>query len=327
MTLGFLVFIARLLPIRFCYFLSACGGYFFFLFSATRRSIVRSNMLRVLPTESDKGRQQQRVCEVFRNSAKNYFDLARMSSLHSDNVDRIVTIEGWQHLADAVNNETGTILASAHLGNFELVPQVLSLRGIKAASLVEPFDSTPFLRTAAQLRQSNGCTIIPVNSGGLRDGLKILRNGGTVVILCDRDIQGHGRKVPFFGEETSLPYGAVKLALHTGATILPVFCVRKSFERSVIYIEPPLRLVDAGNRHASAKVNLERLVAIMERYIRQYPEQWTVFEPVWDLPSGPVRRKEAWHLASQLSKSDIVARSATVKPMPARNDQHTALSY
>jgi KDO2-lipid IV(A) lauroyltransferase len=122
---------------------------------------------------------------------------------------------------------------------------------------------------------------LPVSTSGLRDSLQILRQGGTLVIVCDRDIQGNGLKVDFFREETSLPYGAVSLALRTGASIVPVFCVRKPGNRFVIYIEPPFELVDIGNRTQSVKANLEKLVAIMEKYIRQYPEQWLVLEPIW----------------------------------------------
>ena len=145
---------------------------------------------------------------------------------------------------------------------------------------VEDFNSTPFLRNVAKLRQRNG-TNIPVSTGALREGLKILRHGGTIGIACDRDIQGNGLKVNFFGEVTLLPVGAVSLALRTGAAIVPIFGVRQSNNRYSIYIEQPLRLLGNGNRSHSIRAGLEKLTAIMERYIRQYPEQWVVLEPIW----------------------------------------------
>ena len=132
------------------------------------------------------------------------------------------------------SNARGTIIATAHLGNFEFAAQVLAMRGITMAIFVEDFDSTPFLRCIAQLRQRNGSRILPVSAGTLRDCLRMLRQGGTVVIVCDRDIQGNGLKVKFFGEETSLPSGAISLALRTGATIVPIFSVRKSDNRFAI---------------------------------------------------------------------------------------------
>jgi len=273
--------VARFLPMRLGYFLAECGGDALFLLSARHRNIVDNNIKRVLGVELDNRRLRRTVRSVFKNMTKNYFDLTKLSQSRFENLKGSVTIEGWHHLTEAVTSGRGTIIATAHLGNFEFAAQVLAVRGIEMTIFVEAFDSAAFLRYIAELRQRNGCRILPVSIGAVRDGLQILRHGGTVTIACDRDIQGNGLKVKFFGEETSLPVGAVSLALRTGAAIIPVFSVRKCSNRFTIYIEPPLRLVDTGNHSHSVRANLERLVAIMERYIRQYPEQWVALEPIW----------------------------------------------
>jgi lauroyl/myristoyl acyltransferase len=273
--------VARFLPMRLGYFLAECGGDALFLLAASRRNIVGDNMKRVLGVELDRRRLRQKVRGVFKNMAKNYFDLTKLSQLRLDNLERSVTIEGWHHLIKAVTSPRGTIIVTSHIGNFEVAAKVLAVRGIKMTILVEAFDSTPFLRNIAKLRQGNGCDILPVGMRAIRESLQILRRGGTLTIVCDRNIQGDGLKVKFFGEETSLPFGAVSLALRTGAAIVPLFSVRKPNNRFVIYIEPPLRLIDTGNHSQSVKANLERLVAVMERYIRQYPEQWVALEPIW----------------------------------------------
>ncbi len=273
--------VARFLPIRVGYFLAECGGFALFLLSARRRNIVSDNIKRVLGVEPNKSGLRWKVCNVFKNTAKSYFDLIRLSQIRFKDIEGRVTVEGWHHLTKAVANMKGTIIATAHLGNIELAAQVLTARGIEMTVLVEPFDSNPALRKIAELRRINMCRLLPVSIGAMRDGLQILRRGGTLAIFCDRDVQGNGLKVKFFGEETTLPVGAVSLALRTGATIVPVFSVRKASNHLAIHIEPPLRLVANGNRSQSVRANLERLVAIMERYIRQYPEQWMVLEPVW----------------------------------------------
>ncbi len=269
------------MPMRLSYFLATLGGEAIFLLSARHRDIVGTNMERVVGLDQDKRRQRQKVRSVFKNMAKNYCDLTQLSQLRLENLAENVSIEGWHHLTKAVADGSGVIIASAHLGNFEVAAQVLALRGIKMTIFVEAFDSTPFLRNIAKLRQGNGASILPVSTGALKKGLQILRNGGTIGIVCDRDIQGSGLKVSFFGEETSVPSVAVSLALRTRAAIVPIFSVRKSSNRFAIYIEPPLELVDTGNRTQSVRANLENLISTMERYIRQYPEQWVVLEPIW----------------------------------------------
>ncbi|MFC1961689.1 lysophospholipid acyltransferase family protein [Chloroflexota bacterium] len=272
---------ARFIPMRLGYNIAAVCGDALFLFSAKRRKIVVDNIKHIPGLKTDKRLQRGTVRSVFKHMAKNYFDLTKLSHLKLAKLKDNVTIDGWHHLAEAATNSKGTIIASAHLGNFDFASQVMAFRGIKMTIFVEDFYSSPFLRNVAKLRQRNGTRIIPVSKGTLREGLQILRNGGTIVLVCDRNIQRTGLKVNFFGEETLLPVGAVSLALRTGAAIVPIFSVRQPNNRYSVYIEPPLRLSDNGNRSHSLKTGLENLTAVMEKYIRRYPEQWVVLEPIW----------------------------------------------
>lgn len=272
---------ASRVPLRLGYFLAGCSGDILFLLSPGRRNIVAGNMRRVLGAEADNGKLRRAARGVFKTMSRNYFDLTKLSQFRLERLDGMVRIEGWRHLTEAVTNPKGTIIASAHLGNFDFAVHVLGLRGIGNTIFVEASDASPFLRLIAELRGKSSCRTLPVCKGTIRNGLEILRRGGTVTVVGDRDVQGNGLKIKFFGEETTLPFGAVSLALRTGATILPVFGVRESGSRSVIHIEPPLILVDEGDRASFLKANVERLAAVMERYIRQYPEQWVAVEPVW----------------------------------------------
>ena len=77
-------------------------------------------------------------------------------------------------------------------------------------------------------RAAMGLTIVPLDghSGGTL--LSTLRSGGLVGLLCDRDIEGTGIEVEFFGERTTMPAGPATLALRTGATL----CHRSRLQRS-----------------------------------------------------------------------------------------------
>ncbi|MBI4330585.1 MAG: lysophospholipid acyltransferase family protein [Chloroflexi bacterium] len=273
--------IARWVPLRLGYLLAGLGGDALFLFAVRHRNVVHNNLKRVLDAGPDRGRRQRAARGVFRTVAKNYFDLTRLAQFSPDYLEKNVKVEGWPHLMEAVTGARGTIIATAHLGNFEFAAQVLALRGIEMTIFVEAFDSTPFLRNIAGLRRTGKFRILPVGIGPMREAVQLLRRGGTVTVVCDRDIRGNGLKVKFFGEETTLPPGVVSLALRTGATIVPVFSLRESGNRSRIFIEPPLRLVDDGDRGRSLRTNLESLAAVVEKYVRRYPEQWAVIEPIW----------------------------------------------
>jgi phosphatidylinositol dimannoside acyltransferase len=279
--LKFAILIAQSLPFRLGRSLADCGGDLAFLLSTRRRKIVTGNLKRILGVKVKDQTLRDKTRKVFRNVARNYFDLARVSKMNMNRLDRDITIEGWQHLIQAQSNKKGVILATAHLGNFELGAQVLVNRGIEMTILVEDFYSNPVLWHIAKLRQRKGVRILPVNLQGMKDCYYHLVRGGTVTIACDRDIQGNGIKIRFMGEETTLPFGAVSLALRTGAALVPIFCVRTPRHLTSIFIESPLTLTDKDNREESMRDNLEKLAAIMEKYIRMYPEQWAIMEPFW----------------------------------------------
>ena len=280
-ALRIIAIVARFLPMRLGYFIAELCGNALYLLSTKRRNITSNNIKHVLGTKVEKGRLRPTVRSIFKNMVKNYFDLIKLPQLDLNSLVKSVTFDGWHHLEKALSSERGTIIATAHLGNFEFAAQVLAARGIKMTIFVEDFNSKPVLGYIDKLRQINGVTTMPVSSSTLRDALEILREGGTVVIVCDRNIQGNGLKTKFFGEETSLPFGAVSLALRTGAAVVPMFSVRESRNRFIIHIEAPLRLANTGSRSHSVRANLEKLIAIMEKYIHQYPGQWVVLEPVW----------------------------------------------
>jgi phosphatidylinositol dimannoside acyltransferase len=275
-----IAFIARFIPLRLGYFLAGCGGDVLFLFSTKRRQIVGTNIRRTKDQSENSRKIKLKVRHVFRNAAKNYLDLMKMSQVNFGKLDNRVKIEGLHHLTRAVNDGKGVIIATAHLGNFEFGAHVIASRGVDMMILVEAFDKAPLLRKIVALRRGKGVRILSVGPSGMKEGLRTLRRGGTVTIVCDRDLQGSGMKIPFLGQETSFPVGVVDLALRTGAAVVPIFSLRKPHNRTSIFVEPPLKISQNENRDQALKANLARLVATLEKYIRKYPEQWVVLEPI-----------------------------------------------
>jgi phosphatidylinositol dimannoside acyltransferase len=274
------ILIGQAIPFRLGSSLADFGGDVSFVLSSRRRKIVCGNLKRILGAKAADQELQSKTRKVFKNVARNYFDLVKFPKMNL-NCNRKVAITGWQHLVQAQNMSKGVILATAHLGNFEMGAQVLASRGVELTILIEEFSSNLFLREIANLRQRKGIKILPINMQGMKDVYRDLIRGGTVIIVCDRDIQGNGIKIKFMGEETTLPFGAVSLALRTGAALVPIFSVRGPNNLTSIYIESPLNLVESNNQQESLSVNLEKLADVMEEYIRKYPEQWAVLEPFW----------------------------------------------
>ena len=142
-------------------------------------------------------------------------------------------------------------------------------------------------RVRRRLHARAGVTEIPIDNsfGPTLAVLRALEQNAIVAMQGDRDFNNTGIAVPFFGRQAYFPRGPFRVAMATGAAVLPAFILRTADGRYRAVIEEPLAIVREGDRDAALCANLARYVEILERYIRKYPEQWYCFYPFWDDPS------------------------------------------
>ena len=243
------------------------------------RDSIAQNMRHVLGSESDDAAMRKVVRGVVRNTAKNYFDLIRIPRMKPEEIKRQVIPHGVHHLADALASGKGVMLVTAHFGSFDMAAQLLAVHSVRTTILVEALEPERLLDHVVSLRRNKGLNVIPAKSGALQAMLQSLRNGEIVLIACDRDVTGEAPKALFFGEETRLPDIAVRIALRTGAAIIPVFNLRRDDGRYDVYVEPPIEIASNGNGTVAEHMN--QVIHVMEKYIKSCPEQWAVLEPVW----------------------------------------------
>jgi KDO2-lipid IV(A) lauroyltransferase len=93
--------------------------------------------------------------------------------------------------------------------------------------------------------------------------------------MADRDLSRNGVQVDFFGEPTRMPAGSAKLAIETGAPILPVHCwyTARGWAFSV---DPPL---DTSSQDVTAITQL--LADQFARNIAAHPADWHMMQPQW----------------------------------------------
>ena len=268
------------LPTKVGYLIARLTADTVYIFWPSLGAAVVTNMRPVLGPEVDNATLKRVVRGVLRNAAKNYFDLIHLPHMKLNDIDSRITTHGWHNFEDALNRGKGVILVTAHLGSFDMGAQIFAARSsAKVTVLVEPLEPAVLLSHVIALRRSKGLTYMPVQLGGLRAVIQSLRRGEAVVLVCDRDIGKDGFKSKFFEKETTLPAGAVRIAMRTGAVVVPVFNLRRGHGRYDVYFEPALDIIPSGD-DAVAR-NMEQIIAVMEKYIKTSPEQWVVLSPVW----------------------------------------------
>ena len=126
-----------------------------------------------------------------------------------------------------------------------------------------------------------GLTIVPLDSRSGGTLLSTLRGGGLVGLLCDRDIEGTGVEVEFFGERTTMPGGAATLALRTGATLCTGAVFSGPGRNIRAIVEPPLDTTRTESLRADVARLTQEIATRLEGLIRRAPDQWHVFQPLW----------------------------------------------
>lgn len=276
------------LPVAWAYGLAWLAAKIAYRGARAPRAAVAANLRRVLGADAASRRLDHAVRGVFHTAAYNYVDMVLIPRIRPAELAQRVEILSVQTFLDAYAQGKGVVLTTAHFGNVDLLVQMSVVHHIPVTMLVERLAPEGLFRLVAGLRGCHGVRLVPTGPKAARQLVRALRRGEVVAIAGDRAVQRQGRAVPFFGEEALLPTGAVELALHTGAPLVPAFGLRLPGRRYRITVEPPLELEGDATDGAAVARNLGRLAARFERHLRAHPEQWVVFEPLWDQrPQAP----------------------------------------
>jgi KDO2-lipid IV(A) lauroyltransferase len=116
-----------------------------------------------------------------------------------------------------------------------------------------------------------------------------LKEAGTVGILADQNTMPEEAVfVDFFGKPASTTTGIARVALHTGAAVVPGYAIWD--ERSQKYrlrFEPPVELIRTGDTERDVLENTQKFTRVIEEIVRQYPEQWVWVHGRWNTrPKG-----------------------------------------
>jgi KDO2-lipid IV(A) lauroyltransferase len=242
--------------------------------SPQARAAVRANLAVVAPQRSDRERL---VRQAFVHQVRHYLEIFRIGRMSEEALAGSFTLEGWEHFARAYARGKGVILASAHYGSFSLCGQIFLARGYPVTIPLER-ESSELQRMLNRARRVRGLRTVPTDSAlGIH---RVLRQGGVLALIVDRAVTGVGVRVPFFGRETLLPSAHVALALRTGAALIPGFA-RREDGRLIGRIEPELGLERSGDHDADVREGVRRFALVMERYIREAPDQWSMFQRIW----------------------------------------------
>ena len=251
----------------------------------SKRLMVERHLQRVNP--SLKGLSLRRASQhAFDSYMRYYTESFRLPNLSKKHVDRCFSVDGFHHIEEALEVGNGAILALPHLGGWEWAGRWMADRGHRMTVIVEPLNPPELFEWFTQLRSDLGMYVVPLGPAAAPAILGALKRNEIVCLLSDRDIQGGGIEVDFFGEKTTLPAGPAMLGIRANTAVLPVATYfTNAVDGHHAVIRPPLPLDREGKLRAAITAGTQALAVELEGLIRRAPEQWHLFQPNW--PSDP----------------------------------------
>lgn len=281
-----------LLPRRLALRAGAWLGDLFYLLDRRDRAIALVNLAIAFPERTPAERRRLLRASV-RNLGRTGAEICHLASLTPATVRDIVTIDDparWQATLDDAARR-GTLILTGHFGNFELLAYAHGLLGHPITLVHRPMNNPLVDRAITAMRERAGTVSLPKKSAA-KAALRALRRRQIVAIPADQNqTRRYGVFADLFGLPASTTPGPARLAMLSGAPVVPVFLVREGDgEHHRIVVLPEVEMVKSADREADVAENTRRCNAVFEEMLRRYPEQWIWFHKRWKTrPPGDPR--------------------------------------
>ena len=276
-----LVGLCYLLPPRFLYWVALrIADLNYFILDRKGRKVVIDNLRQVLPEASEE-RLAYEARWVFRNFAKYLTEFFRFRQFGKKFFNKHMAVIGKHYIDEALKKGKGCIALSAHLANWELGAAGLSMLGTKMTVVAAMHRYGRINNLFMRERESMGLHVVDMEKDAARKLMQALRRNEVVGMMGDRDPTEQGVEIEFFGKTCRFPQGPARIAIATGAPVIPAFCIRRTNDSFTTVYLPPLTVPETGSKMEKTVALTQEFARVIEHAIHLHPEQWVAFYPVW----------------------------------------------
>lgn len=280
MALGTFKILARVLPRRMFVRLGRGLGALVATLDRKHLDIARDNLRQSFPEWSER-RADDTARGVWIHFGGVMFDLVRILAHGPGVVEPLVSVEGAGHAERAHRSPNGVVLITGHFGNWEAHGIVHAKTFGSIGVIARPLDNPTLDAAMVALRESAGNEVIEKEHAMIRS-MRRLKAGQGVAFVVDQNVQEkEGIFVDFFGRPACTTPFAARLALKTGALVLPCRAVMtRDFRYRVVY-DPPIDPRDFQKREDPVASLTQAMMSATEAWIREDPDQWLWMHRRW----------------------------------------------
>lgn len=243
---------------------------------------LRANLQRVAPGED-------LVRAGLRSYARYWCEAFRLPAMTADRIVGGTHTIGEDDFREAIAAASGTIMVLPHTGNWDAAGAWCGLTGVPFTTVAERLRPESLYERFVAFRESLGMEVLAL-TGGDRPPYEVLAErlsaGGTICLLADRDLTPRGIDVRFFGATARMPAGPARLALETGARLIPTtlgFVGEREWE---ITFHPAVEPSDLATM-------TQDVADAFEKGIARHPADWHMLQRLWldDLADDDPRKQ------------------------------------
>ncbi len=251
-----------------------------------KRSDLRENIRQVLVgatgVDVDEDLLDRYLHRALRSYGRYWGEGAKLPAMRpADVTARLRFSEGEHHLRDAVHSGRGVIVALPHVGSWEWGAMFLADVGWPMTAVVERLEPPDLFEWFVSKREAIGLSVIPLDDAAGSAVARVLRDGGTVGLLCDRDLQRNGIGVDLLGAATTMPAGPATLALRSGAVLVCAAVYSGPGRDHHVVVTPPIDTSRKGRLREDVARVTQDVAHELGWLIRRAPEQWHVLQSNW----------------------------------------------
>ena len=221
------------------------------------------------------------VRAMFRALGRNVYEFLRIEGASARALaERIDHIEGLEHLDGACRAGRGVIVITGHIGCWELMPAYFASRGYRVTAVARRVRAERLNERLVAVRRSVGVVSLDRDASP-REAIAVLQRGEILGVLIDQHTRVSGVYVPFFNRPALTPTAVAKLALMTGAKIVPMGIFLNHRGKHVVHALPEIEPPPAQSREAAVRAVTAACSLAVERLIRIDPKQWVWFHQRW----------------------------------------------
>lgn len=232
--------------------------------------------------EKSKNERNRILRGVYTSLGRLLAEFAKFPEYTKGNVKRVAVYEGFENFERARERGRGVLFMTAHLGGWEIGAFAHSIYGNPLNVMMRELDNPYLDRLVTEYRSLHGNRMMSKDDFA-RGLIGAMRRGETVGILMDTNMTPpQGVFVDYFGHLACTASGVARVALRTGAAVVPAFTIwDKEIGKYRIHFDPPIQLANTGNDEADAITNTAAFTKKIEEFVRRYPDQWLWVHRRW----------------------------------------------